>query len=350
MEFIQAIAAFLSGAYGLIKGLMVLGLLGVSIMAVLSVIGLIGSKMKGGTKKYSKKHGFFQLHDSTHFDVSSAIKCRIQGGFLVGDPADDEATPDVLCTTDKPVAVLKFEGDTMATGRKVMARLIDEVIINKEKFGGCVVVVASPGGGVAEYGQLYSEMLRLRNAGVVLTVCVDTYAASGGYLMSLPANRIVAAPFSSVASIGVVSEFLNFHDFLKALGIRPMTITAGERKRTLTPFGEVTPEKEAAYQEHLVAIHDQFKAVVKKHRPNVDVERVCNGDHWTAQKAFDENMGLVDELGTSQEYLLKVNMDSNLVYLTEKSNPFEKGILRMLTASIDHVMARISERAFGRIG
>ncbi len=343
-EIISAIGSFLSGAYALLHGAMILVLIGVFIMVGLGLLGLIASRAKGATKKFSKKHGFFHLHDSTSFDVSSAINCRIEGGFLAADPADDETVPDLLCATDKPVAVVKFDGDTMATGRKAMSRLIDEVICNKAKFGGAIVVVGSPGGGVAEYGHCYAEMLRIRNAGITLTVCVDTYAASGGYLMSLPANKIVAAPFSMVGSIGVVSEFLNFHDFLTALGIKPMTLTAGERKRTLTPFGEVTPEKEEAYKAQLAAIHTQFKAVVKRHRPNVDVDTVCNGDHWTAQEAMERNLGLVDEIGTSSEYLLRVNMTSNLVYLTEKANPFEKGLLRLITGGLDHALARIAER------
>ena len=342
-EIFAWILTFVGGAYALIKGIMILALLGVCIMVGMSLLGLIASRAKGSTKKYSKKHGF-HLHDTTNFEVSSAINCRIEGGFLAADPADDEGTPDLLCTTEKPVAVVKFDGDTMATGRKAMSRLIDEIICNKAKFGGAIAVVGSPGGGVAEYGHLYAEMLRLKKEGITLTVCVDTYAASGGYLMSLPANRIVAAPFSTVGSIGVVSEFLNFHEFLTALGIKPMTLTAGERKRTLTPFGEVTPEKEEAYKAHLAAIHAQFKAVVKAHRPQVDVDTVCNGDHWMAQDAFDRNLGLVDEIGTSAEYLLKVNMTSNLVYLSEKSNPFEKGLLRLITGGLDHAIARIAER------
>lgn len=333
----------ISNIYGFLSGIMTLGLLGIGILIALSVLGLVTARLKPA-KKTGKRWGFFHLHSTTTFDVSSSIKCRFDGGHLASDPADDPVNPDVLCASSKPIAVIKFDGDTAATGRRSVAKLIDEVIVNREKLGGAVVVVSSPGGGVAEYGQLYAEMERLRLENINLTVCVDTYAASGGYLMSLPANRIVAAPFASVGSIGVVAEFLNFHEFLKLLKIEPLTLTAGERKRSITQFGPVTEEGKKHFLDQLAAIHTQFKAVVQKWRKDVDVEKVCNGDHWTAQKAFDEKLGLVDEISTSQAYLLKLNMTNNLVFLVEKYNPFEKSLLRFLTASIDHVITRISQR------
>lgn len=346
-EIFAWVLAFVGGAYALIKGIMILALLGVCIMVGMSLLGLIGSKMKGTTKKFTKKHGLFRYHDTTEFDVSTAIKCRKEGGFMTADPADDETTPaipDALCTTEKPVAVLRFEGDTMATGRKLFSRLVDEVVVNKDKWGGVVVVVGSPGGGVSVYGHMYAEMLRIKAAGLHLRVCVDNVAASGGYLMSLPADVIMAAPLASIGSIGVVAEFLNFHEFLTNIGVTPLTMTAGERKRTLTQFGEVTEEKKEAFRAQLVSIHKQFKALVARHRTNANLELVGEGDHWTAQETMELNLGLVDEIGTSSEYLLKLNIDRNLVFITEKANPFQGGLLKLITGSIDHVIARIGHQ------
>jgi serine protease SohB len=346
-EFFSGLVSFMGGAYALIHGIMILILIGVFIMVGMAILGLIGSKLKGSTKKFSKKHGFFRLHDTSDFDVSTAIKCRMTGGFMTTDPADDEtaaALPDALCATEKPVAVLKFEGDTMATGRKLFSRLVDEVVVNKDKWGGVVVVVGSPGGGVSVYGHMYSEMLRIKKAGLYLRVCVDNVAASGGYLMSLPADCIQAAPLATVGSIGVVAEFLNFHEFLTSLGITPLTMTAGERKRTLTPFGAVDDQKKADFTAQLVAIHRQFKALVAQHRPSAKMDEVAEGDHWTAQETVEKGLGLVDEIGTSSEYLLKLNMDRNLVYITEKASPFQGGLLKLVTGSVDHVIARVAER------
>lgn len=340
---------FVSGVYHLLSGVMTLGLLGIGILIGLTILGLLAARSRKAGKRHGSKHGFFHFYDSTLFDVSSSVKCRFAGGHLASDPADDESHPANPCANDKPFAVIKFTGDVAATGRQGIARLIDEVIVNKAKLAGCVVVVGSPGGGVAEYGQLYAEMERLRNADIYLVVCVDTYAASGGYLMSLPANKIVAAPFASLGSIGVVAEFLNFHDFLVALGVTPLTLTAGDKKRSITQFGAVTDEGKQHFLAQLTAIHDQFKAVVSKYRKDVDVEKVCNGDHWTAQQAYDEKLGLVDEINTSQGFLLKLNLEHNLVYLSERYNPLEKSLLRLLTVSIDHLWTRISSTTNGGI-
>lgn len=351
MEYVYAFGNFLVNALEFIKDLGVIALIAVFIMVGLGILGLISAKVKGGvssTAKFKNKHGLFRVHDTSNFDVSTAFKCRVKGGFTNSDPADDPNAPvpaDALCATDKPVAVLKFKGDTMATRREAFSRLVDEVIMNKDKFGGVVVVVSSPGGGVSAYGHVYYEMLRLKNAGLYLRVCVDDVAASGGYLMSLPADCIQAAPLATVGSIGVVAELINFHEFLKSLGIQPLTMTAGERKRTLTQFGEVTPEKTAAFQAQLASIHKQFKELVARHRKNADMEKVAEGDHWTAQETIELNLGLVDEIGTSSEYLFNLNMDRNLVYIDEKESRFNLNLMKLVTGSIDHVIARIAERS-----
>lgn len=348
MEIVGYVVTFFAGLYAFLKALGVLGLLGAGILLLMTIVGAIGAKMKGATKKFSKKHGLFRLHDTSDFDVSTAIKCRKEGGFMTADPADDEtvpATPDALCATEKPIAVLRFTGDTLATGRLALSRLVDEVIVNKDKWGGVVAVHESPGGGVSHYGHVYAEMLRIKKAGLHLRVCVDNVAASGGYLMSLPADVIMAAPLATIGSIGVVSEFLNFNEFLRAIGIRPLTLTAGARKRTLTPFGEVDDAKIADYKSQLESIHRQFKDLVQRHRPNAKMDEVCEGDHWTAQETVEKQLGLVDEIGTSSEYLLNLNMDRNLVFISEKKNPFQGGLLKLVTGSIDHVIARVHERA-----
>lgn len=349
MEYVYAFGSFLVNALEFIKDLGVLALIGVFIMVGLAILGLISAKVKSGvnsTAKFKNKHGLFRIHDSSNFDVSTAFKCRISGGFTNSDPADDPnpAPADALCATDKPVAVLRFKGDTMATRREAFSRLVDEVLINKEKWGGVVVVVSSPGGGVSAYGHVYYEMLRIKNAGLYLRVCVDDVAASGGYLMSLPADCIQAAPLATVGSIGVVAELVNFHEFLKSLGIQPLTMTAGERKRTLTPMGEVTEEKKAAFQAQLASIHKQFKELVARHRKNADMTKVAEGDHWTAQESMELNLGLVDEIGTSAEYLFNLNMDRNLVYIDEKESRFNLNLMKLVTGSIDHVIMRIAER------
>jgi signal peptide peptidase SppA len=322
----------------------VLGAVAVLVMMVLicksifKALGHAADKDKAETKKTCALE---HVHESTMF----ALRKRLDGGIACGSPvAAGQSNAGAKC--QKLAAVITFDGDVMATGRQGFAELVDEAIRNKERLSEVVVVVSSPGGGVAEYGQMNSEMERLRRAGLNLTACVDTYAASGGYLMSVPAHRIIAAPFAMVGSIGVVSEFLNFSELLNTLGVKAMTMTAGKYKRTLTQFGDVTEEGKEKFLEGLKAIHRQFIKAVTTYRV-VDADAVCTGDHWTAAESMELNLNLVDELATSQEYLFRLNQSQDLVVLSKKSNRFEKGIFRFLTRLADHCMDRVADRIAG---
>jgi serine protease SohB len=166
-----------------------------------------------------------------------------------------------------------------------------------------LVRIDSPGGTVPGYGQAASQLLRIHNAGVPLTICVDEVAASGGYMCAAVADKIIAAPFAYIGSIGVVAGMPNFVGLMNKIGVRYLELTAGENKRTLTPFSEPTPEKEAVEQQRLEAIHRAFKDLIKQRRPNLDIDRVADGNYWLAIDA--KELGLVDLIQTSDEYLIE---------------------------------------------
>jgi len=340
--------AFLTTALHVLLWALLISVLCVPVFFLLAMIASLVRRMKTGRQHAACSRGLFQLHKTTIYTGKRSIKSRMAAELKSNGnrAAAQPAAPAPAQAPAKPLAVLRFDGDIYASGRVQFARLVDELVVNKDRVAGAVVVVSSPGGGVAQYGQLYAEMERLRKAGIPLTVCVDTYAASGGYLMSVPANKIVAAPFATVGSIGVVSEFVNAHGFLKQLGFEPLTLTAGKYKRTVTPMGEITDEGKAHFQEQLNAIHRLFIAAVQKYR-KVDPDKVCTGDHWTAQESVEQNLNLVDELATSQEYLLQANQENDLVFFSERRNPFERGIFRFLTRLSDHILERLTSIFMG---
>jgi serine protease SohB len=294
------------------------------------------------------KHGLLQMHAKTKFDKQEAIATRLvkeRKKLLKLDSSStavavtDEAKA-VVASVIRPVVAVRFDGDLFASERKGFAQMVDEILVNRERVDSVVVVVSSPGGSVSHYGQMFSEMERIRESGLNLTVCVDTTAASGGYLMSLPAHKIVAAPYAMVGSIGVVSEFVNGYEFLKERGIEPITMTAGKYKRSVTPIGQITEEGKQHFQERLEAIHRLFIVSVKKYR-DVDADRVCNGDYWTAQESVDLNLGLVDELGTSQDYLFKLNQANDLVMISQKKSKLDQGLMRVSMQLLDAIMSRL---------
>ncbi|MBK8219616.1 MAG: S49 family peptidase [Candidatus Obscuribacter sp.] len=335
MEFLTSLNQAIQWVLSVGTNLLVFILLSSSIMLVLALTGLVAKRSAQNSARQAFDLQLVKLNNDFVFTPRPAL----------ANAHPQKKLPKLHLAGSKLTAVLKFEGDTMASGRQDFARMVDELLINKDRLHRAIVVVNSPGGGVSQYGQMYAEMERIRAAGIDLTACVDTYAASGGYLMSVPAHRIVAAPFSMVGSVGVVSEFINFNRLLKGLGADPLTLTAGNMKRTVTPLSEVTEDGKQAYLQQLAAIHRQFIAVVKKYR-NVDETVVCNGNHWTAAESVEQNLNLVDELATSQDYLFRANQQENLVFISKPVNPYEKGILS-LARRITHMLVESVADRFG---
>jgi serine protease SohB len=143
-------------------------------------------------------------------------------------------------------------------------------------------------------------------------VCVDEIAASGGYLMAAVADTIVAAPFAVVGSIGVISYVPNISERLKREGVTVQEITAGEFKRSLTFFKPATEADRQQMQSEVNAVHSLFKQHLVKNRPGMDVQKLATGEAWYGDDAIKR--GLVDQLCTSDEYILGLQSKGAVVY------------------------------------
>ncbi len=211
----------------------------------------------------------------------------------------------------KRIFVLGFKGDLRATAVKSLGREIDAVLtVARPGADEVVVRIDSGGGTVTGYGLAAAEILRLRGQNIAVTASVDQVAASGGYMMACAADRIVAAPFAVVGSIGVVAPAPNLHRLLKKNDIDYEDITAGEFKRTITLLGEPTPSGREHFRGKLDAIHAAFKAHVAERRPQADIDRVADGDHWLASEALA--LGLVDEIVAGDELLFRARDSARL--------------------------------------
>jgi len=214
-------------------------------------------------------------------------------------------------STKPRVFVLEFKGGIEASEVASLREEISAVLAIAEKSDQVLVNLESGGGMVHGYGLAASQLERVRRAGLPLTVCVDKVAASGGYMMACVANHIVAAPFAIVGSIGVVAQIPNFHRLLRKHDIDYEQHTAGEFKRTLTLFGENTDEGRAKFQEELEQTHELFKGFVSNFRPQLEVAKVATGEHWYGQQAVA--LGLVDEIGTSDDLLMKLADEKQVI-------------------------------------
>ncbi|MBU3070097.1 protease SohB [Aestuariicella sp. G3-2] len=208
---------------------------------------------------------------------------------------------DKLPQAKPRVFVLNFDGDIKASAVENLREEISGVLSLASEKDEVVLRLESGGGMVHSYGLASSQLDRIKKKGIPLTVCVDKVAASGGYMMACVADKILAAPFAVMGSIGVVAQLPNFHRLLKKNYVDFELLTAGEHKRTLTMFGENTEKGREKFVEDLEDTHELFKNFVAEHRPVVDVNAVATGDVWFGQRALENQ--LVDELLTSDEYI-----------------------------------------------
>ncbi|MDO8417673.1 MAG: protease SohB [Agitococcus sp.] len=234
----------------------------------------------------------------------------------------------------KRVYVINFNGDIRASATENLRQEITAIlsIVNKKKDE-VVVNLESPGGMVHGYGLASSQLARLREHQIPLTICVDKVAASGGYMMACLADTIIAAPFAIIGSIGVVAQIPNFHRLLEKWDIDFEVLTAGEYKRTMTVMGENTEAGRQKFVAELEDTHTLFKEFVKEYRPSIDIQKVATGEHWYGKRAVD--LGLVDKLMTSDEYLLNASKTADIfaVRFIHKQNLMQKmGVAAALSA------------------
>lgn len=301
------------------------------ILVVAAIIGLsIKSKVNG------KERISIQNINKKFDDIKSTVQKEVLGDKKLKQIARNKKLERKANKADDTqrsrVFVIDFDGDPSASQVDNLREEVTAVLSVAEKGNDEVVVcLESPGGVVHGYGFGASQLDRIVQDDINLTVVVDKVAASGGYMMASVANKIIAAPFSIIGSIGVVLETPNFNKLLKKHSIDYETITAGDNKRTLTLLGENTDDAREKVKKKVDETHVLFKELIGKNRPTVDIEKVSTGDHWYGSKALE--LGLVDDISTSDDYLLNKSKCSDIFRVTKVNNSSWKDKL-MLSAKI----------------
>lgn len=245
--------------------------------------------------------------------------------------------------------VIDFDGDIKASAVRQLREEISAVLTLATAMDEVVVKLESGGGMVHSYGLAASQLQRIRNRGVPLTVCVDKVAASGGYMMACIANKIIAAPFAMLGSIGVVAQLPNFNRLLKKHDVDFEMLTAGEYKRTLTLFGENTDKGREKFVEELEQTHELFKVFVQEHRPQVDIDRIATGEVWFGTQAIGKK--LVDEINTSDQYLMDQRDSADLYevrYVAKRSVQERLGLAAegALSRTVERALAGLQQSRF----
>ncbi|WP_318365410.1 protease SohB [Enterobacter sp.] len=304
--------------YGLFLAKIATVVIAIAVVAVL-IVNLAQRKRHGGELRITN---LSEQYKEMQEDVSVALldshqqklwhKAQKKKAKLEAKEAKAAAKQGRAPVKTKPrVYVLDFKGSMDAHEVSSLREEITAVVTMAKPEDQVILRLESPGGVVHGYGLASSQLQRLRDKNIPLTVAVDKVAASGGYMMACVANKIVAAPFAILGSIGVVAQIPNFNRFLKSKDIDIELHTAGQYKRTLTLLGENTEEGRQKFREDLNETHDLFKEFVKRMRPTLNIDEVATGEHWYGMQAQEK--GLVDEVGTSDELLLSLINEREVV-------------------------------------
>lgn len=334
LDFLQSISLFFSQA----------------VIIVLSFVAIILTIASVALKNKKTKSFNIQILNDDFDDQSLALKSVLY--------SDDEiklekkrlkkitkAKNKDSQTEKKPyIYVLDFlEGDTKASGVEQLRQEITQILLIAKKDEEVILNVESPGGIVHGYGLAASQILRLRDFGLKVTICIDKVAASGGYMMACVGHQIISAPFAIVGSIGVVAQVPNFHRVLKKNDIDFKEYTAGDFKRTVSLFGEITEKGEKKFNEQLESTHVLFKNFVGKYRPQMALEQVTTGEYWFGEDAL--KMKLVDQIGTSDDYILnKVKTHTVVKISLDKKIPFSEKISEIFSKIASSTLEKTFEK------
>lgn len=304
--------------YGLFLAKIVTVVVAIAVIAVF-IVNLTQRKRQRGELRITN---LSEQHKEMQEDLAVALldgaqqklwhKAQKKKLKLEAKAAKAKAKHGEMASANKPrVWVIDFKGSMDAHEVASLREEITAVLTVATAQDQVVVRLESPGGVVHGYGLAASQLQRIREKKIPLTVAVDKVAASGGYMMACVANKIVAAPFAILGSIGVVAQIPNLNRFLKNKDIDVELHTAGQYKRTLTLLGENTEEGRQKFREELNETHLLFKDFVKEMRPTLDIDQVATGEHWYGSQAQEK--GLVDEVGTSDELLLGLMDDRDVI-------------------------------------
>jgi len=338
VEFLAEYASFLAKTATLV----------IAILIVLSAIAGLrgkGRRKGGGQLQVNKLNEFYK---DLRERLESSLLDKAQLKALRKQQAKAEKQQKKKPEEKPRVFVLDFDGDIKASATESLRHEISAVLSLATAQDEVVLRLESGGGMVHSYGLAASQLARIRQAGVPLTVCIDKVAASGGYMMACIGDQIVSAPFAILGSIGVVAQLPNVNRLLKKHDVDFEVFTAGEYKRTVTVFGENTEKGREKFQEDLDVTHQLFKDFVSRYRPQLHIDDVATGEVWLGVAAL--NKQLVDQLMTSDEYLSQRAREANLYHLHfAERKSLQERVGLAASGSVEHLALKLWSRLSGRL-
>lgn len=255
--------------------------------------------------------------------LMSILKTDIFSGF-------DSLTTTELTETvvepgsfDERIALLSVDGviqdvgsstpwTTLAYDHQMFLASLDQ-ILQDDTVKGVVLYVNSPGGGVIESAEIHDKLVQIKKEkGIPIYVSMGSMAASGGYYISAPADKIFAHRETVTGSIGVIMQNYNYSELAKNLGVEIETIKSGAHKDMFSGTRPSTEEEKAMLQEMINESYEAFVDVVEQGRnmSEAEVKKVADGRILSGSQAM--RAGLVDELGNLEDVIQAIRKDHKL--------------------------------------
>ena len=335
MEFLYEYGLFVAKAATLV----------IAFVVVVSTIVGVASKQKQGKGQLEIVSISEQLKDITNYAKQvlldkNALKKLAKEQKKEAKAKSKEKVDD---TQKSRLYVIDFKGSMDANEVEHLREEITAILCVANKDDEVLVRLESGGGVVHGYGLAASQLQRIKEKGIKLTIAVDKVAASGGYMMACVADNLLASQFAYIGSIGVLAQLPNFNKLLKKNDIEFEQHTAGEFKRTLTVFGENNDEGRAKFKEEIEEIHVLFKDFVQSQRPDMDIDKVATGEYWPGIKA--KALGLVYDITTFDDYILS-HYPAREIFSVKYS--VKKNVAEKLGMSAANVVERVFMKSMNK--
>ncbi len=339
MEFLYEYGLFVAKSVTLV----------VAFIVVVSTIVGVASKQKQGKGQLEIVSISEQLKDVTNYakhvlldknalkKLAKEQKKEAKAKSKAKDKEQDDSS------AKSRLFVIDFKGSMDANEVEHLREEITAILCVANEADEVLVRLESGGGVVHGYGLAASQLQRIKEKGLKLTIAVDKVAASGGYMMACVADKLLASQFAYIGSIGVLAQLPNFNKLLKKNDIEFEQHTAGEFKRTLTIFGENNDEGRAKFKEEIEEIHVLFKDFVQSQRPDMNIDKVATGEYWPGIKA--KSLGLVDDITTSDDYILS-QYPAREIFSVKYA--VKKNVAEKLGMSVAHVAERVFMKSMNK--
>jgi protease-4 len=247
------------------------------------------------------------------------------------------------------VGVIPIEGIIGDAGE-----IIDQIneFADSNGIRAVVLRIDTPGGSVAPSQEIYQAVRELRKKKKVV-VSMGSVAASGGYLIAVAADRIVANPGTITGSISAVMHYANVEELMKKVGVRSSVIKSGKFKDMGSPVREMTAEERSLIQGIVDDIYDQFVRTVSENRkiPLSKIVQLADGRVFTGRQA--KELGLIDDLGGLQDAVLLAGRLSGMkgkpeiVHGMKKKTTLWRYLMQNMTSAVSEEIRRNSAELRG---